>query len=374
MAENYCMHSKRINDFIDETFEGIRAPFTAGFELTAKCNLDCVHCYAKPGRTHKDMTTEEFKAIFDILVDKGLMDAYFTGGEIFTRPDFEELYVYAKKKGVLISLLSNITLLNERHIDLFKEYPVEIISTTMYGYTEEAYERVTGVKGSYKKFMNALDLLERRGIKYELKYVAMEQNYDDVYKMREFGNKLGVPMVIILDVHPMSDGSTMPMGFRVTPEAAFDFDMKDEGRCGFWKDVAKDILTGEIKLRPQKTTERFEKGYLYPCSVANQHVFITSDYKMQGCVRASYRQFDLHKGTFEEGWAYLQKEFVDKKSSPKYKCNQCQNIRFCEHCVANFMLAYGDEEHVDPFFCKVASLRRKFVDDEIKNLLQKEKI
>ena len=80
-------------------------------------------------------------------------------------------------------------MLNERHIELFKEYPVEIISTTMYGYTEEAYERVTGVKGSYKKFMNALDLLERSGIKYELKYVAMEQNYDDVYKMREFGNK-----------------------------------------------------------------------------------------------------------------------------------------------------------------------------------------
>lgn len=99
MAENYCMHSQRINDFIDETFDGIRAPFTAGFELTAKCNLDCVHCYAKPGRNHKDMTTEEFKDIFDVLVDRGLLDAYFTGGEIFTRPDFEEIYLYAKKKG-----------------------------------------------------------------------------------------------------------------------------------------------------------------------------------------------------------------------------------------------------------------------------------
>lgn len=373
MAENYCMHSQRINDFIDETFDGIRAPFTAGFELTAKCNLDCVHCYAKPGRNHKDMTTEEFKDIFDVLVDRGLLDAYFTGGEIFTRPDFEEIYLYAKKKGVLISLLSNITLLTKHHIELFKEYPVEIISTTMYGCTEEAYERVTGVKGSYKKFMDSLELLEHSGIKYELKYVAMEQNYDDVYKMREFGNKLGVPMVIILDVHPMSDGTTAPMNFRLTPQDAFAFDIKDEGRCNFWKNVAKDLLSGEIKARPQRTTERFEQVFLYPCSIANQHVFITSDYKMQGCVRASYRQFDLRKGSFDEGWAFLQREFVDRKSTPNYKCNSCQNIRFCEHCVANFMLAYGDEEHVDPFFCEVAALRRQFVDGEIKRLLQEQR-
>lgn len=371
MSENLCMHSQRINNFIDDTFHGIRAPFTAGFELTAKCNLNCVHCYAKPGRNHKDISTEEFKRIFDILVDRGLLDAYFTGGEIFTRSDFEELYLYAKKKGVLLSLLSNITLLTKHHIELFKEYPVEVISTTMYGYTEEAYERVTGVKGSYKKFMSALDLLEHSGIKYELKYVAMEQNYDDIYKMREFGNKLGVPMVIILDVHPMCDGSMEPMNFRLSPQDAFAFDVQDEGRRAFWQNVAKDLLTGEIKTRPQRTVERFKQNFLYPCSIANQHVFVTSDYKLQGCVRASYRQFDLRKGSFDEGWEYLQHEFVEKKSSENYKCNSCQNVRFCEHCVANFMLAYGDEEHVDPFFCEVAALRKEYVDNEIKQLLKK---
>ena len=366
------MHSQKINDFIDETFEGIRAPFTAGFELTAKCNLNCVHCYAKPGRTHTDMSTDEFKAIVDTLVERGLLDAYFTGGEIFTRPDFEELYLYTKKKGVLLSLLSNITLLTEDHIKLFKDYPVEVISTTMYGYTEEAYERVTGVKGSYKQFMRALELLRSSGINFELKYVAMEQNYDDVYKMREFGNQLGVPMVIILDVHPMSDGSTTPMSYRLTPEEAFEFDIKDEGRRNFWKDVAKDLLTGEIKTIPQRSAERFSNGYLYPCSIANQHVFITSDYKMQGCVRASYRQYDLRSGSFDAGWEYLQKEFVEKKATENYKCNKCQNIRFCEHCVANFMLAFGDEEHQDPFFCQVAALRKKFVDNEIAQLLKAE--
>lgn len=372
MADIYCMHNQRMNDFIDENFENIRAPFTAGFELTCKCNLNCVHCYAKPDRGHKDLTTEEFKNIFDTLVERGLLDCYFTGGEIFTRPDFEELYIHAKKRGVLVSLLSNITLLSQRHVDLFKEYPVEIISTSMYGYTEESYEKVTGVKGSFKKFMDGLELLQKNDIKYELKFVAMNRNADDLYKVREFGNRLGVPMVVILDVHPMSDGSMEPVSLRLTPEEAFDFDVKDKGRNKFWKDVARELLTGEIQMRPQRTIERFEQDYLYPCSIANQHVFITSDLKMQGCVRASYRKYDLRKGSFDEGWKYLQDEFIEKKASPAYKCNKCENIRFCEHCVANFKLAYDDEEHVDPFFCKVAELRREFVDTEIKHLLSKQ--
>ena len=369
MAEQYCIHNQTMNDFIDENFDGIRAPFTAGFELTTKCNLNCVHCYAKPDRKNIDFTLDEFKYIFDTLVDRGLLDCYFTGGEILTRADFKEMFIYAKKKGVLVSLLSNITLLSKEHIELFKEYPVEVISTSMYGYTEESYEKVTGVKGSFGKFMNALELLEKNKIKYELKFVAMEQNIDDLYMVREFGNKLGVPMVVILDVHPMSDGSMTPVSFRLTPEEAFSFDVKDQGRNQFWKDVAKDLLSGEIELRPQRTIQRFGEGYLYPCSIANQHVFITSDLKMQGCVRASYRKYDLRKGSFDEGWEYLQKEFVERKSSLNYKCNTCENIRFCEHCVANFMLSYGDEEKVDEFFCRVAELRRKLVEDEIKKML-----
>jgi len=370
MAESYCIHSGLINDFIDQNFENIRAPFSAGFELTAKCNLNCVHCYANHDRGHKDFSTDEFKRIFDVLIDRGLMETYFTGGEIFTRPDFEELYLYAKSKGVLLVLLSNITLLTQKHIDLFKEYPVEIISTTMYGYSEETYERVTGVKGSYSKFMKALELIQKNNIRYELKFVGMEQNIEDLYKVREFGKKLGVEMIVSLSIHPMSDGTLEPMNYRMPPEKAFEFDIKDEGRRLFWKDVARQFLSGEIEMIPDRTKKRFAKGCLYPCSIANQHVFITSDYKMQGCVRASYRQFDLSKGSFDEGWEYLQKEFVDKKCSPNFKCLKCRDIRFCEQCTANFGQAYGDEERIDEFYCKVAALRRQFVENEMRLLLK----
>ena len=277
MAESFCVHSQAINNFIDENFDDLRAPFSAGFELTAKCNMNCVHCYAKGDRGHKDFTFEEFKNIFDILIARGMLETYFTGGEIFTRPDFEDMYIYAKSKGVLLVLLSNITLLTDRHIKLFKEYPVELVSTTMYGCSAETYERVTGVKGSFDMFMRAVDRLKTNDIPFELKFGMLQENMEDRYKAREFGKKMGVEMVISTGIHPENSGSMDPMKSRLTPEDAFEYDYKDPDRNAFWKDVARQILSGELSLVPSRTAERFSQMYLYPCSIARQHVFITSD-------------------------------------------------------------------------------------------------
>lgn len=369
MSENYCVHTQRINDFIDQNFENIRAPFTAGFELTAKCNLNCVHCYAKCDRGHKDFSTEEFKHIFDSLIDRGMMETYFTGGEIFTRSDFDELYTYAKKKGIILVLLSNITLLNQHHIDLFKEYPVENISTTMYGYSESTYERVTGIKGSYRMFMNSLELIRKNNLPFELKFVTLNENREDLYKVREFGKKLGVEMVVSTGIHPESNGEMNPMDSRLTPEMAFEFDWKDPARRAFWRDVARKLLSGEMELIPGRAKERFSNGYLYPCSIAHQHVFITSDLHLQGCVRASFKRYNLRQGNFDEGWKFLQTEFLDKKASPSFRCMHCTDIRFCEQCTANFAQVSGNEEEPDEFYCKVAKLRHKMVNDDIQELL-----
>lgn len=162
------------------------------------------------------------------------------------------------------------------------------------------------------------------------------------------------------------------MDCRLSPEEAFEFDERDPGRIAFWKDVARKLLSGEMSPIPDRTKKRFEEGLLYPCSIANQHVFITSDLHMQGCVRAAYRKFDLRKGSFDECWAYLQRELVNKKYSPTFKCRSCKDIRFCEQCTANFAQVNGDEEKVDEFYCELAKLRRQLVEREMKKLIQAE--
>lgn len=372
MAGNFCFHDSDMMNFIYENLKDIDAPLTAGIEITSKCNLRCIHCYGQNDRNRQEMSTDEIKKVIDLLCEKGTIEIFFTGGEIFTRKDFNEIYVYTRKKGILVALLTNITLLNQEHIEMFKEYPVEVISTTMYGYSKEVYEKVTGVKGSYETFMRAVDLLKNNGIKYELKFVAMEQNIDELYDVRRFGKELGVNMIIGLDIRATTDGDTQPVKCRISPERAFEFDLKDNSRVEFWQDVANQILSNDLcdlKNRGYvRKGSRYEENYLYPCSIGEQFVFITSDMRMQGCIKTPYASYNLKTGDFDTGWKFIKERFTNKKASRNFKCTSCDKSLLCEQCTASFALNNGCEEDVDDFYCKVAELRKEMMDNYIKNI------
>lgn len=72
--------------------------YSAGIELTTLCNFHCIHCYNQNEEHCAKLTTNEVKKILDILYDNGVLMVYFTGGEIMSRKDFAEIYVYAKKE------------------------------------------------------------------------------------------------------------------------------------------------------------------------------------------------------------------------------------------------------------------------------------
>jgi radical SAM protein with 4Fe4S-binding SPASM domain len=354
-----------MQEWVQEEFKDIRAPFTAGIELTANCNLNCIHCYAKPSRGHKDITFDEIKALLESMTSQGLVELFYTGGEVFLRPDFEDIYLYTKRQGIIVSLLSNLTTLKQHHIDLFKEYPVSQISTTMYGASEDTYERVTGSKAAYRKFLSGIELLKTNNIPFEIKFIGMEQNIDDIQKVRKFVDELGVNLVVTFSIRPSYDLNKAPVGLRVSAERAFEFDSTDHMRRAYLEDAAKTLFEIRQGIQEKKNQSRLEERCLYPCDIARQFVFITSDCKMQGCATASVGAYDLRTGSFEEGWEYLKQEFVEKKATEQYQCLSCDMIEYCDHCTARWVLEYGDPEKPDPFFCNIGRKRMKFIEERV---------
>ena len=78
---------------------------------------------------------DEHCRLLDELADAGCLWLLYTGGEIFARRDFLDIYTYAKKKGFLITLFTNGTLITERiadHLVAWRPFAIEI---TLYGLT-----------------------------------------------------------------------------------------------------------------------------------------------------------------------------------------------------------------------------------------------
>ena len=160
-------------------------------EVTARCNNNCVHCYINlpagdRGAKDKELSLEEIKEIVDEAVSLGALWCLITGGEPLLREDFFRIYLYLKKKGLLASVFTNATLITEEHVRLFKKYPLRDVEVSVYGVTEETYERVTRTPGSFAAFIRGLTLLMGNGIKVRLKAMVMRSNVHEFPEIIHF--------------------------------------------------------------------------------------------------------------------------------------------------------------------------------------------
>jgi len=145
------------------------------FELTERCNNNCVHCCINLpaddlAAKNKELTTGEIKNILKEAVSLGCMSVRFTGGEPLLREDFEELYVFARKQGLKVFVFTNATLLTPHLAELFSHIPpLKKIEVSVYGMKKSSYEAVTRIKGSFEAAFTGINLL----LEYKIPFNAI---------------------------------------------------------------------------------------------------------------------------------------------------------------------------------------------------------
>ena len=123
------------------------------FEITPTCNLRCHFCYvALDPYKGPYLSTEQTCRIIDTIERAGVLFLTFTGGEIFSRRDFPEIYRHASRSGMLVTLYTNATMMTPALADLLREVPPHAVEVSIYGADADHYEGVTGIKGSFARF------------------------------------------------------------------------------------------------------------------------------------------------------------------------------------------------------------------------------
>ena len=138
----------RAEQFLDRKARIKHIPLRGVFELTPLCNLDCKMCYVhlSGAQFKKDdlLPIDIWKQLAHQAQKAGMLKVLLTGGECLTYPGFEELYCYLYDTGIRPSILSNGVLFDEKHINFFLQRRPNLIQITLYGSSDDAYERVTG--------------------------------------------------------------------------------------------------------------------------------------------------------------------------------------------------------------------------------------
>src|SRR5262249_52287734 len=93
---------------------------------------------------HAELTTAEHRRILDEMAAAGCLWLLYTGGEIFARRDFLDIYTHARRNGFIVTLFTNATLITGKIADCLTEFRPLAVEVTLYGRTRETYERLTG--------------------------------------------------------------------------------------------------------------------------------------------------------------------------------------------------------------------------------------
>lgn len=88
------------------------------FEITTRCNLNCLFCYSvwkneKPYPRDELPTEQITPMLMKALRESGGSHVTFTGGEPLLRPDLEEIIAHLAQNGITSTLITNGTLLTE---------------------------------------------------------------------------------------------------------------------------------------------------------------------------------------------------------------------------------------------------------------------
>ena len=340
---------------LHQRIQSQRIPTEATIEITRRCPLNCAHCYnnlpmADTAARRSELTYQEHCRILDEIAEAGTLWLLFSGGEIFARRDFLDIYTYAKKKGFLITLFTNGTLITPKIADYLVEWRPFSIEITLYGRTKETYERLTGVPGSYDKCIRGIKLLKERGLPLKLKTVAVTINKHEIWDMKEFvEDDLGLEFKFDAMMSPRIDCSQSPLAVRLTPEETVELDLQDPARVAEWKKFAA-RFNG-----PVHTSD--ESDEVYHCGGGINAFAIDPQGRMSICVLSHLDIYDLRQGSFCEGWEDFLLKVRRKKSTTLTKCRACEIKAVCGMCPANGELENGHAEKPVDFLCHVAHLR-----------------
>lgn len=359
-------------------------------ELTERCNNDCIHCCINrpandaDART-REMTTAQIKDILREAADLGCLQVRFTGGEPLLRTDFEDIYVFARRAGLKVSLFTNGCLITARIAGLLACIPpLEPIEITVYGMHRESYEAVTRRPGSFAQFRRGVDLLLQHDVAFLLKSVILPPNEHETEELEAWARTIPwmkkPPLYsMFFDLRNRRDDANrnrLIESLRVSPQ---------DGLARMTRD-ARSFRRGMAEFASRFMGSRDDR--LFGCDVG-ECVCVDAYGRAQPCMGIRSPELTIkltprsspeterspasststpNSGSAPAGLADALARFPRlrelRATNPEYlrRCARCVLKGLCEQCPAKSWAEHGELDTPVEYLCEVAHAQARYLD------------
>ena len=330
-------------------------PVNGTLELLPLCNMNCAMCYIRRDRSEVESggglrTAEEWIELGEEMRKAGVLFLLLTGGEPLLFPDFQRLYLELKRMGMVLTINTNGTLLDEKWADFFGREKPRRINITLYGADERAYEELCHYPGGFERTMRGIRLLKERGVDVKINGSVTKENCKDIERIYQIGRELEIPVHMDTYMLPgiRERGLAIEQQSRLAPEAAAATELET---------VKTELGEEQFPFYVQRKIAQIENGPdIYPdgmtCMAGSCSFSVNWQGEMRPCVTIEEPSVPVFEMGFDAAWEKM--SGGAKKFRLHTKCVKCRLRPVCKTCVASAWLETGIYDGLPEYLCRYA--------------------
>jgi len=349
-------------------------PKWLAWEVTGRCNLDCVHCRARAGAqtADADFTPVEAQAFIRDIASFCKPVLVLSGGEPLLRPDLFELARYGTDQGLKMALATNGTLVTDEVCGRIKDSGIRIVSLSLDGATAEVHDDFRRQPGAFAGTMKAAEAFRRAGVEFLVNSSFTKRNQADIPAVYRLAKAIGAKAWYLFMVVPAGRGRDIlaelvsPSDYERILEWHYQAEKDETGMlmrptCAphYYRLIAQKAKAGDVGYQRRPLT--FSTGGAKGCVCAQSIAFIDHLGNVQPCSYFPVRAGNVKEKSFKDIWfgSELFRSLRDFKGY-KGRCGSCEYLKVCGGCRARAELLSGDHLAEDPM-CSYVPLRMRGV-------------
>lgn len=319
------------------------APFRVTWDMTARCNLHCRHCYNSS--SVQAPSPEHLLRIAEELADSKIFFISLSGGEPLMEPALWDIINAFKENKKIIQLISNGTLITPSIARKIKMHGVDYVQISLDG-LKETHEYQRGVPGCFEKTINAITYLREEGVSVTVNTLVTQKNKDEITDIIQLLIDLGVREYRTTRLIVMGRGEDLQPEV-LTPQQTHDLITKILKLRTRYLGLM-DIIPDECMCFLGEEIKQFGLEW-YGCPAGRTECAVDAAGNVYPCVFLPYATFcmgNVITSSFDDIWC---SEKFEAFRQIERSCD-CPITDFCKGgCIAAAYARYGDIYRKDPY-------------------------
>jgi len=329
-------------------------------EITNVCNERCVHCYIPHKFKVFHMPEEIFFKTLKESYKLGVVSFGISGGEPMSHPSFKKFVMAAKEYDMTITILTNLTLLDDECINIFKNSRVNVL-VSLYSINEKNHDYITQLPGSCKRTKNAIQKLIDNNIPVTINCPLMKENKDDFIELSHWAKANNLLVKTDYCIMARCDRSTDNLKNRISIEdmERITYETIDEN------EMFKSLISAEdYEEQCKRIISGDDKKW---CGVGVTCCSMSAHGNVIPCPSwEDYFCGNIADKSLEKIWNEAEKfKYLRTLSRKNFKkCTDCEDKAFCSLCMARNAneSATKDPLEVLDYFCEITHINRKNIE------------